>query len=386
MKLLLSAFIGSHNLGDEAIAEVVIETLEKTPDVELSVLSVNVPKTRKLSKRDSTKIHPAGLGNFVRYLRRSDALVLGGGGIIQDESSIINMMYYYLQTLVARRILRKPVFWVFVGVGPIKTKLSHAMLRSMARMTTQVLVRDKESAALLTLHGFSDEQIITAYDIVFNYPLPEAAPAKYPGEYMLFCPRDWFFVATVTPTRFALKRARRAPNSRLQRYRLHLLKLVERCLQDDPNLTIVGVAFFYSQDLDLLLWIQANLSSEHRNRYVVESQELTPREFIALALDAKAVLGVRLHSLILGAVAKRPLIPLVYSAKVGNLVNYLGAKEFTTHLDKPNFDVSKTVANVSKALKSKQAQSDTMLARVRQANLEAFDTLLETIRTTTTRS
>lgn len=386
MKLLLSAFIGSHNLGDEAIAEVVIDALEKAPGTKLSVLSVNPSKTRKLSKRNSTKIYAAGLVNFVRHLRRSDALVLGGGGIIQDESSIINMIYYYLQTFVARRLLRKPVFWVFVGVGPIKTWLSHAMLRDMARMTTQALVRDKESAALLTSHDFTHEQVIVAYDIVFNYPPSQAGPAKYPGEYMLFCPRDWFFVATVTPTRFALKRARRNPYSRLQVYRLHLLQLVEKCLQDNPNLTIVGVAFFYSQDLDLLLWIQNNLGSEYADRYVVETNELTTRECLALALDATAVLGVRLHSLILGAVAKRPLVPLVYSAKVGNLVNYLGVGEFTTHLDKPDFDVDAIAVQVHKALSSKPVQTDKILAEVRQTNVEALSQLLESIRAKTTRS
>ncbi len=386
MKLLLSAFIGSYNLGDEAIAEVVIDAFEKTPETELTVLSVNPPKTQKLSKSNSTKIYPAGLGNFIRHLRQSDALVLGGGGIIQDESSIINMIYYYLQTFVAKRLLHKPVFWAFVGVGPIKTKLSHAMLRDMARMTSQVLVRDTESATLLTSHRFTDEQIITAYDIVFNYPIPEAVPAKYSGEYMLFCPRDWFFVATVTPTRFALKRARRDPNSRLQVYRLHLLQLVEKCLQDNPSLTVVGVAFFYSQDLDLLQWIQTNLSSEYADRYIVETNELTPREFIAVAQRSTAVLGVRLHSLILGAVAERPLIPLVYSAKVGNLVNYLGVGEFTTYLDKPDFNVEDTVVNVNKALRSQPVQSEKMLAEVRQKNLIAFDELIGCIQAKTTRS
>jgi polysaccharide pyruvyl transferase CsaB len=386
VKLLLSAFIGSHNLGDEAIAEVVINAFEKTPETELTVLSVNPPKTQKLSKSSSTKIYTAGLGNFIRHLRQSNALVLGGGGIIQDESSIINMIYYYLQTFVAKRLLRKPVFWVFVGVGPIKTKLSHAMLRDMARMTSQVLVRDTESATLLAAHRFTDEQVITAYDVVFNYPIPEAGSVESPAEYMLFCPRDWFFVATVTPTRFALKRARRDPNSRLQVYRLHLLQLVEKCLQDNPSLTIVGVAFFYSQDLDLLQWIQTNLSSEYADRYIVETSELTPRGFIALAQKSKAVLGVRLHSLILGAVAERPLIPLVYSAKVGNLVNYLGVGKFTTRLDRPDFNVEDTAVSVNKALHGQPVQSKKMLAEVRQKNLIAFDELIGCIQAKTTRS
>jgi polysaccharide pyruvyl transferase CsaB len=386
VKLLLSAFIGSHNLGDEAIAEIIINNLEETPDVELTVLSVNQEKTRKLSQVKTTQIKPAGLGEFVRLLYRNDALVLGGGGIIQDESSIINMIYYYLQMFVAKRLLRKPIFWIFVGVGPIKTRLSHFMLRDMGRMASQVLVRDKESAALLARHGFTASQVITSYDIVFNYPIPKSGTTKYSGEYMLFCPRDWFFVATITPTRFALKRARKDPSSRLQVYRLHLLQLVEKCLQDNPDLTIVGVAFFYSQDLNLLQWIQDNLGSEYVGRYIVETKELTTREFIVIAKKSAAVLGVRLHSLILGAVAGRPLIPLVYSAKVGNLVNYLGVGEYTTCLDKPDFNVEGTAVNVQKALKSKPVQGKKMLESVRTSNLKAFDKLLESIRAKTARS
>ncbi len=200
-----------------------------------------------------------GFLNFVRALRKSDCLVLGGGGIIQDESSVINITYYYLQVLVARKVLRKPVFWAFVGVGPIKTKLGKRLLRGMSKLTECVLVRDQESAKLLETHEFTSEQIIVAYDLVFNFPVTPSGPAKYSGDYLLFCPRDWFFVATVTPTKYALKRARNDPHSRLQIYRTQLLKLVETCLRDNPELTIVGVAFFYTQDLNLLQWIGEQL-------------------------------------------------------------------------------------------------------------------------------
>jgi|GEM_PF-1376294 len=382
MKLVLSAWIGSHNLGDEAIAAVVIDMLERTPDVEeLTVLSINPAKTRHLTAQPSTRVIQAGFRSYVRALRYSDALLLGGGGIIQDESSAINLLFYYLESWMAKHILHKPVFWVFVGVGPIRTRLGRRLLRGMRKSTRHALVRDEQSAALLRNHGFTDTQITVAYDVVFNVPVPKPEKPRYPGKYLLFCPRDWFFVSAFVPTRFALKRARRRPGGRLQIYRQQLVRLVEQVLQGDTELTIVGVAFFYSQDLDLLLYIRQHLPKDIAARFIVETRELSPAEFLQIAQRSSAVLGVRLHSLILGAIARVPLVPLTYSAKVENLTKYLNLDDFTTKLDKPDFAVEPVVQRVHRAMNAAVTpQTAAQLVAVRTRNDAAYDELLTTIR------
>lgn len=381
MKLVLSAWIGSHNLGDEAIAAVVIDMLERTAEVEsLTVLSINPPKTQRLVAKRSTRVVQASFGNYIRALRRSDALLLGGGGIIQDESSALNLLFYYLESWVAKHILHKPVFWIFVGVGPIRTRLGRRLLRAMRTLTERALVRDAESAALLRQHGFADEQIIVAYDVVFNFPLPKAAGPQSARDYLLFCPRDWFFVSAILPTRFALKRARRHQGSRLQIYRRHMVELVERVLRDNQQLTIQGVAFFYSQDLNLLAAIHAQLPADIADRFVVETNELSPAEFLHRARSAAAVFGIRLHSLILGAVAGAPLVPLTYSAKVENLAKYLGLEAVTTKLARPDFAIEPVAQNIQRALGAKPVTTTRQIATIRTRNEAAYAELLAAIR------
>jgi len=381
MKLVLSAWIGSANLGDEAIAEVLIDWLERVPDVEqLTVLSINPGKTKRMAHKPSTKIVQAGLKNYWRELRSSDALLLGGGGIIQDQSSIINLLFYYLESWVAKHLLRKPVFWIFVGVT-IKTGFGRWLLRRMSKLTTHVLVRDKASADLLCANKFSDRQITTAYDVVFNFPVPKPAKPKYTEDYILFCPRDWFFLRTIMPTRFALKRARRDPKSQLHTYRKQMVALIETVLRENPGVQVVGVPFFYTQDLNLLSYIKQHLSSDVADRYVIESTELLPAEFLQLARPAKAVLGVRLHSLILGATVDTPLIPIVYSAKVQSLTQYLGIDAVTTMLNRPDFNVADTAAKAASVLGGEvHTPQKGMLSDIRSRNQTAFSELLASIR------
>ena len=103
--------------------------------------------------------------------------------------------------------------------------------------------------------------------------------------------------------------------------------------------------------------------------------------FLRLARHASAVLGVRLHSLILGAVASTPLVPLTYSAKVENLTKYLGLGAYTTKLDKPDFAVEPVVRNVQQAMTMKPGTAAAQLKVVRTRNVAACEELLATVRT-----
>lgn len=380
MKVLISAFVGSYNLGDEAIAKVLMHKFTAA-DVRISVLSINPPKTERLAADESVHVVAAGFKNFFKELRRNDALVLGGGGIIQDQSSVINMLYYFLQTLVASLLFRKPVYMAFVGVGPINSALSGWMLKLMSRYVVHAVVRDQQSASVLGSHGFDEKQITVAYDIVFNINdaiRVEQADEEYGTEArtMLFCPRYWFFVKPYLPVKFSLKRAINKPGSPLQQYRYATLQLVERTLEQHPDLVITGVPFFYTQDLDFLEWIKAELNPEHARRFRVEDEELLPEDFLRKASRAEAVLGIRLHSLILGAVARCSLVPVTYSAKVKSLTSYLGLESYTTELDKPEFDIESTLRRIATVMEERPRISEDKLDHIQTTNDRAFEQLV----------
>lgn len=375
MKLLLSAFIGSDNLGDEAIAEIIIRKLEAVASG-LVVLTRNEARTQRLTRAGHSRAVRFTPRNFFREARRADCLLLGGGGIINDESSILSLLKYYLQVFVARRLLGRRVVLVWVGAGPVNSRVGHWLVRDITRMVSYALVRDEGSADLLQAHGLPSDKIDVAYDIVFNFPLSDLPPQSAPQPYILFCPRDWFFLKKSVPTRLALKRARSDPASGLFAFRRQLLQLLERVFDDQPQLHIVGVPFYFSQDLDQLHWLADRLPPVYRRRFTVHETELLPEQYVALATKAQAVLGVRLHSLILAAVAKRPLVPLTYSSKVKSIAHQLHLEEFVISLDSPEFAIEPAMAAVRQAVSTKSPDYADAITSIRRRNEEIFRRLV----------
>ncbi len=352
MKVLLSAFIGSNNLGDSAISEFMIRKLESIPNLKLSVLSTNVSNTENFKSRNETRIVNLSLRNFFSEIRICDVFVLGGGGLIQDASSVLSMIFYFLQIFLAKSLFHKKVLMLCVGIGPIETLFGSILLRWMSTMIDHSLVRDKDSKDLLLEHGFSENRISQAYDIVFNYAIKgvsSTSPFKRP--YILFCPRDWFFHKAFIPVRYSLKIARKSKGSDLNVYRKTLLQLVEQILEKDKKMRIIAVPFFLSQDLDLLLWIRDHIQKSLIPRFVIVEEEISPKEYVDIAKKSEYIIGVRLHSLILGAIAGRPLVPLIYSDKVASFVKYMGATQYSTFLDKPNFQIEHVLSSCRKISK-----------------------------------
>jgi polysaccharide pyruvyl transferase WcaK-like protein len=294
---------------------------------------------------------------------------MGGGGIIQDESSVINLLYYYLQSWVANALYRKPVFLIYVGVGPVTSRLGHWLLRRMAARVAGSLVRDQESADLLRTHGFDPANTVLAFDIVYNLDVTDE-PALPQTDNILFAPRDWFFTKRFLPTRFALVRAKKNGASGLNRYREQLSRLIDGVLDAHPGTTVIGIPFFLSQDNDLLSWISAQLGAEQRARFVIHSEYISPEEYVRIARGSRAILGMRLHSLILGTLSGKPLVPLIYSSKVRSMIAYLGLADSATELASPDFDFEGTLAKLERALSTGNAIDNAALATIIRTNDE----------------
>jgi polysaccharide pyruvyl transferase CsaB len=379
VRVLLSAFIGSNNLGDEAIFAVVSALIPEKLGADLTVLSIDLEKTRAHNLPPRTEVEQASVRNFVKLARRSDAVLMGGGGIIQDESSVINLLYYYLQSWVANALLKKPVYLVYVGVGPVTSRLGHWLLRRMSKRVARSFVRDKESSALLTSHGFAESTITVAFDIVYNLEVPEPAVPSA-DKYIVFAPRDWFFTQRYLPTRYALGRSKKNENSGLNRFRARLLALITSILTEHADLRVVGIPFFLTQDNDLLAWIRNRLAPEQAARFDIRTDYISPEEYVAIAAGSRAILGMRLHSLVLGTLSGRPLVPLIYSSKVRSMIAYLGLAERATELDKPDFDYQGTLQHLDAALTSPNPIDTAALKHIQSTNLTLSDEFFASVK------
>ena len=159
--MLVSAWAGSTNLGDELILSALLRKL-RLKGADARVLSVDPDGTRLLHGTPATST--AGLV----AAPRAQAVVLGGGGLLQDETSPMNLPFHLARTRLAAT--DRPMAGVGLGVGPISGRLGRALVRTTMSRAVATSVRDRASQDLLGTLGV--ESVLSA-DLALSLPNPQ---------------------------------------------------------------------------------------------------------------------------------------------------------------------------------------------------------------------
>jgi polysaccharide pyruvyl transferase CsaB len=152
--ILLSGYYGFGNLGDEAILQGLITTLQNqghkvtvlSADPQLTNQSYNLPaKSRYLG------LLPALLG--------TDVLISGGGGLLQDKTSYRSLQYY-LGSIRLAKALGKKVMVYGQSIGPLSERGKQEVAKVLKGIP--VAVRDTPSQELLQGMGITAELVADA--------------------------------------------------------------------------------------------------------------------------------------------------------------------------------------------------------------------------------
>jgi polysaccharide pyruvyl transferase CsaB len=134
--LVIVGYYGFGNLGDEAIRVALSATLNEREDLR-PVWLVSQPQ----DTNEVNRAHPLAV---FAGLRRSAALILGGGGLLQNKTSTRSLLYYLSLILLARS-LRRPIFLLGQGIGPINGRFAQAMTRFTLSKVRYIGCRDRGS-------------------------------------------------------------------------------------------------------------------------------------------------------------------------------------------------------------------------------------------------
>lgn len=161
-------FAGFGNLGDEMILAGIERLLAPTP-IEVTTLFGGPQLAATSAFRDARRLSPWRLlptPDALRRLRRVDLLLVGGGGLFNDYWHLL--IPRYLSWIVAARMVGTRVAWIGVGVGPIRRRAWRWLSRLAANLSETVLVRDSSSADLIG--GTSRRVSIIPDPVVFLEP------------------------------------------------------------------------------------------------------------------------------------------------------------------------------------------------------------------------
>ncbi|WP_041374812.1 polysaccharide pyruvyl transferase CsaB [Prochlorococcus marinus] len=287
--VLLCGYYGEHNLGDDALLQVLLQELPSHLQPWITANDSNVikalaPKAQVINRRS--------LLETIRALFQVQGLILGGGSLLQDSTSFKSLIYYLILIVIAQQLGVPVVLWG-QGLGPFRHHLSRWMVRRVLRRVQAISWRDPESFQLAQRWCLPSPMLM-APDPVWQLP----SRRWQGGQAVVLCWR---------------------PTSMLDHFGWqHLLQALEIILKD-IDAPVHWLAFHQRQDEQLFRQLdrQGLISSSLRSRshfFAFDSLTDVMNQFSM----ARLVLPMRLHALILAQLAGSPTVALSYDPKVSS--------------------------------------------------------------------
>lgn len=288
MKVLLSGYYGFENTGDEAILLALTKEL-KALGHEVTVLSHTPALTSSAyGVKALGRMQPIDL---LLGLFGTDALLSGGGGLLQDKTSS-RTLTYYLTLIRLARLFGKRVAVFNQSIGPLSASGEARVAVALSGVTA--IVRDTGSKALLERLGVK---------------------ARLGGDPALLLSAEAGISRDENLVVIAPREGQREATSRLVEVAKRLTAAGKR---------VIALGFQPG-------WDDAELEP-FKNVATLETTA-DPARALEIIGSAGAVIGVRLHAVILGAAAHTPFYGISYDPKVTGFCRDAGAIAVNTDFD-----------------------------------------------------
>lgn len=309
-QLVFSGYFGFNNAGDEAILYAMLKNMKTIdPELEITVLSHDPEKTKKQYAAYGIKvINRWRIFDVFSAVSHCDLLLSGGGSLFQDVSSA-NGVLYYLGIIFLAKFLEKPVMIYAQGIGPLKKKRNRKIASWLLNKVNEITVRDQESKDDLLAMGVQQKITVTAdpvlslhkdgvdqkpgSEILKRYGIKREEGQKLLGVYL----RSW------------------EKNDYLPELVDALNKMVEK------GWKIVFVPMQFPGDIPVAKEVERFLNS---GGGVLLKENYSPEEIMSITKNFDLIVGMRLHSLIMAAVAGVPMVGLSYDPKVDRFLHQVG--------------------------------------------------------------
>ncbi|GAB6106357.1 polysaccharide pyruvyl transferase CsaB [Fusibacter bizertensis] len=310
-KVVISGFYGFHNIGDEAILKTLTQQLRKLdPNVEITVLSHSPEETmskfgvKAINRRDAFKVFNA--------IRKSKILLSGGGSLLQDDTSA-RSIHYYLAILRMGLFLRKKVFLISNGIGPLIRESNKRQVARVLNKVDHTTVRDDNSRQLLEDIGVDPAKITVSADLVIAMDLQP----KEIGNKILMD------LGIIDDSRKRLAIAIRQKDFRTEEKREQLIKLANTLAEKH---SVIFIPFYYKNDTKIYEDIHEYTDSHVY--FIIE--KYNSDEFMSILQNIDILVGSRLHSLIFSLVAEIPFIGISYDPKIESFMDMISMKPICT--------------------------------------------------------
>ncbi|MDE0375262.1 MAG: polysaccharide pyruvyl transferase family protein [bacterium] len=386
LRIALSGWYGSDNLGDEMILSCMTAAL-RARGVEPVAVSTDPERTAAVHGVEAVRHRsPFGSAALRRSLRRSDAMVLSGG-VVQSETSPWNMWFHMSRLRAFRRSAsgtrrrgRAVVAAIGLGVGHVRGAGDRRLAVSEMRRACHVVTRDAASAQRLSGWGVPDVAIGADPVLAGNAALVSSrAGATRPPDSTLSRSdsEDSICVILRPPNRRGIRTAAAKTRTSWQPW-IGQLALSLDALAKRSGMTLRLLPFQPSQDTPMLVAL--------RQRMRTDTELVIPNvgNVLAEVAQSRLVVTMRYHGAIAALLNDQAAVLLDYSPKMRSLAAEGGGWASLVDLaplDAGRFEPHKLIgaADDAQAKSHRTAEARGLLRARLKVNDAALDDLLDLI-------
>ncbi|NLV88397.1 MAG: polysaccharide pyruvyl transferase CsaB [Tissierellia bacterium] len=304
-KIVISGYYGFNNLGDESILTAIIANLRsKIDNIEITVLSKDPNFTAKKHKVRS--VNRMNVFKVINEIKKCDLLISGGGSLLQDVTSFRSIIYY-LAVIFFGIVFNKKVMIYSQGMGPINRQINRWLTKKVLDKVDFISLRDYKSENLLKEIGVNNKNIIVTADPVLGLKQEDKELGK---EILSKVGVTDFSKPTIG---FAIRGRDKTQNT------IDVMSEVANRLVEELEANVIFIPFHLGEDIDISKDIQEKTSE----KVVFLKEKYNVNEMLSIIGNLNLLVGVRLHSLIFGAVMNTPLIAISYDPKINNFMEFI---------------------------------------------------------------
>jgi polysaccharide pyruvyl transferase WcaK-like protein len=410
-KIALLHHTGCGNLGDDAIIDAVVASIQRRWDnPDFTVFSMNPDDTverhripsfplrryvwdsRRNGATQDNRARQYGLKNWlkttrnpvVRILRASvgeaallvtsyrtlkslDVLIVSGGGQLTERGGPWSFPYALFTWSILAKLASVRFLFLNVGAGPLNHPLSRFFILKALRAAEYVSFRDKPSQDLATEIGYTGKSYVCPDNVYSLEVLPPAPPARdsHPP------------IVGIAPMPF--------PFSDLLKYPPNADAIQRELIDKIATFTSLVLKEGYSvrlfgSDLKADPTAIENLGKSLLDHHGIPISKYVPIDSVDELLSGMSemdyVVTCRFHGVVFAHLLNKPVLAIAHHPKVKDLMNALGLSKYCVDMTKfdPNelFDKFGSLLAETKTVKSSMAATLTDFRRESSAQFDGL--------------
>ncbi len=285
-----------------------------------------------------------GIWHAIRETRKLDVIIVPGTGFLDDfQDSPFGWPFMVFKWCLAGWLLRKDIFFVCIGAGPINHWLSRFLMKSAARMASYRSYRDVASKQFMQSIGVDVSQDGVYPDIVFSL---SAMPPPMPRD------ADAITVGVGVMSYFGWSRGNTNREDIYRRYLANLNDFVSWLLDNGFRVRLLTGDDGDRSAIDDFIQGLKSAKGPIGDR-VSAGGTHTLQELMTEIVKTDLVVVSRYHNLVSALKLGRPAISLEYSIKNRSLMSEMKLDDFCQSIE--TFDLDLLKEQFRKAL---EQQSD----------------------------